>query len=521
MALQLLSSMLRLTPDNSKKGEEKDDNDEMAEEEKTDLNPTRTAAAVATVAATAARRDSTATSPTATATARPRTSFAVPTWTMMTNNNNNEETTTSPQPLPTATPTVAKNNDSRTKTTSTAFLPRRPSTRQSQQQHIYARNQSLSRIFNQVPRDRPSFRQARQDLIEYYAHLALLEISNSDGGTGADPQQQQQHVNSALEDDAQFLQQALQGCKIRHYGRVWSRLQIAALCLHIGTLNVSDSGGGRSACGGSLQLSSPMWQKLRQELAQCRKFLMRQDANANVPIQINTITNTSNDGDDEANMNIPEPCETLDLLLHGHVMFDVDYKEVDLLLQVQEILAALRQELSKIEESSTSTRDDDDYNNEEKNPNDGDDEVKAAVDAYQQSLKQVFHGNAAAALPPVALVPVAAADSMSASPTLPPTTLPTSPTATTTTSPVIIPDELVNFLKKVEEEESKTSFSTGAAASRTMSEHVNNHLLLNATSAYSHANIKQKVSCCAVAFFCFALFFLLKSPLILSLFLFL
>jgi hypothetical protein len=189
-------------------------------------------------------------------------------------------------------------------------------------------------------------------------------------------------------------------------------------------------------------------------------------------------------------------------------MFDVDYKEVDLLLQVHEILATLRQELHQ----QIDSRDGHEDGGDKKSQNDShedDDYLRAAVHAYQHSLKQVF-GNIAAALPPVVVTTVVETDPMPLSPQPSPTTT----TTTAATSPVVIPDELVNFLYKEEEEESKTS-SAPLAAARAILERVSNHVLLNATSAYSHANIKQKVRCTLFSPYCYGrcLLFLLLGIL--------
>ena len=199
--------------------------------------------------------------------------------------------------------------------------PRRSMSRQN-------RSRSLSRVYNQVPRGRPTARQAQMDLCEYYAHLAMME-------TDAD--------RVKIEDE--HLRQALQGCKPRLFGRLFSRIQITALCISIGALAapvVVDDEDEQEP----VYQSAALWHQLHRQIKVVKECLLRKDANIFVPVE--------REGYDDDDNNLLEN-EALDTELEKHAMFQEAYREVLVLLKVQEILATLCEQLDKNEKDAKQT----------------------------------------------------------------------------------------------------------------------------------------------------------------------
>lgn len=210
---------------------------------------------------------------------------------------------------------------------------------------VTGRARSLSRVYNQVPRDRPDFRRAQQDMIEYYAHLAMIET---------DPDR--------VKEENEHLQEAIQGCRIRRYGRIYSRLQIACLCIDVGVLNTDP------AREGELQdepcFPADLWSSLREQLIIVKGFMLRKDANMLVAIE---KPRYSDDG-------IPEENDELDSALDKHEMFQASYNEVNFLLKIQETLARFCEQLKGIDSESPEIVK----------------EVESAVDTYKQALQKHF-----------------------------------------------------------------------------------------------------------------------------------
>ena len=183
-------------------------------------------------------------------------------------------------------------------------------------------------------------------LIEYYAHLAMME-------TDAD---------RVLEEDKHLLE-ALQGCVVRTYGRLYSRLQIATLCISIGahTTGALEEDGDDAAPEFK---SAALWKDLREQLIIVKSFLLRKDANANVPIQ-----RKGYDDDD-----IPPENDELDGVLEKHEMFQDNYREVLLSIEVQEILARFCEHVTSMDAKASNLVK----------------ELETAVNSYDRELQRLF-----------------------------------------------------------------------------------------------------------------------------------
>lgn len=213
-----------------------------------------------------------------------------------------------------------------------------------------SRARSLSRVYNQVPRDRPNFRRAQQDVIEYYAHLAMIETD----------------VGRVLEEEC-HLRDAMKGCDVRRYGRLFSRLQITSLCVSIGCLSTEadhEEGVDEEEPYGVRMMPPHLWKELREQLIVVKSYMLRKDANMFVPIDRTGY-------EDEE---IPRQNDELDGVLEKHEMFQDSYKEVLLLLEVTEILTRLCDQIKKIDLGA---------DNAVK-------QVESAVDAYESSLQSTF-----------------------------------------------------------------------------------------------------------------------------------
>lgn len=215
------------------------------------------------------------------------------------------------------------------------------------------RSRSLSRVYNQVPRDRPDFRKAQQDMIEYYAHLAMIET---------DPDR--------VKEENEHLQEALQGCKVRKYGRLYSRLQIACLCIDIGvryteTATTSQKEDDDDESGPNI--SADLWRDMREQLIIVKSFMVRKDANMYVPIQKPRYSDEDT----------PEENDEMDAALEKHEMFQDSYHEVLTLLEVQETLTRFYEQLKAINA--------DEQNSVKK--------IEDAVDTYKSALQSHFLPN--------------------------------------------------------------------------------------------------------------------------------
>lgn len=216
---------------------------------------------------------------------------------------------------------------------------------------VSGRARSLSRVYNIVPRDRPDFRQAQQDMIEYYAHLAMIETD----------------VDRVQEEDC-HLRDALHGCNVRRYGRLYSRLQIASLCISMGAMStepeLEEAEVDEDESHAVKMMSHNLWKDLREQLIVVKSYMLRKDANMFVPIEREGY-------EDE---DLPLQNDELDGVLEKHEMFQDSYKEVLLLLEVQEKLALLCNRIKKVNTSQDTAIK----------------ELGAAVDSYESSLHSLF-----------------------------------------------------------------------------------------------------------------------------------
>jgi len=220
------------------------------------------------------------------------------------------------------------------------------------------RSRSLSRVYNQVPRDRPDFRRAQQDMIEYYAHLAMIET---------DPDR--------VKEENEHLQEALQGCKLHKYGRLYSRIQIACLCIDIGVRNtdtITTTTTTRQRGEDDVEEEGPrfpadLWKDMREQLIIVKSFMLRKDANADVPIQKPRYSDEDT----------PEENDELDAALEKHEMFQDSYHEVLTLLEAQATLTRFYEQIEAI------------------NPNAPDivKKIESALDTYKSALQEQFLPN--------------------------------------------------------------------------------------------------------------------------------
>lgn len=204
-----------------------------------------------------------------------------------------------------------------------------------------SRSQSLSRVYNHVPSGRPNFRQAQQDLIEYYAHLAMLE-----------------NDTERIQEEDSHLRDALHGCNVRKYGRLYSRIQITSMSISIGVLSEPDAEGEEEI------KSAQMWNEFREQLMIVKSYLLRKDANLDIPIERAAY-------EDEL---IPTEIDELDAELDKHEMFQDSYQEVLLLLQVQETIACLLEKVKVISPDSADVVK----------------ELEVAVNSYENDLQTLF-----------------------------------------------------------------------------------------------------------------------------------
>ena len=236
------------------------------------------------------------------------------------------------------------------------LIPQEPFARSSP-----SRARSLSRVYNQVPRGRPDFLTAQQDMIEYYAHLAMIE-------TDAD----------RVKEEDRNLREALRGCTFRNYGRLYSRLQIACLCISIGAYqtdpeNLLAQEEEDDHQGDGLPsdfILATYWKALREQLIIVKTYMLRKDANAPVPIEKPGYEN-------EEDEDIPDEDDELDAVLEKHEMFQDNYEEVLLLIEVQVVLSTFCERVSSINTKAEST--------EEVLH-----ELESAVDSYESELRKLF-----------------------------------------------------------------------------------------------------------------------------------
>ena len=217
------------------------------------------------------------------------------------------------------------------------------------------RSRSLSRVYNQVPRDRPDFRRAQQDMIEYYAHLAMMET---------DPDR--------VKEENEHLQEALQGCKLYKYGRIYSRIQIACLCIDIGVRNtdtISTPQGEDDDDEEGPRFSPDLWKDMREQLIIVKSFMLRKDANTYVPIQKPRYSDEDTPGENDE----------LDAALEKHEMFQDSYHEVLTLLEVQETLTRFYVQLEAIDPDASDIVK----------------KIESAVDTYKSALQKHFLPNGA------------------------------------------------------------------------------------------------------------------------------
>ena len=231
----------------------------------------------------------------------------------------------------------------------------------------FSRIRSISRVFNSVPSDRPEYARAQHDLMEYYGHLAILQTS---------PER--------VLDEERNLQLAAGGhWTFRKYGRLFSRMQMACLSMCMGSVQIlpTDERSDRPASAWSVgqrgvllakNVSSTMWKELKMDLECLRNYLLRKDANTYVPVQ---RRGSRNDNDDDNNISIPPPNETLDHETEKHAMFQGDYKLVVHLLDVHAVCQKFREDLSAI------FQDPDASSNAH---------IRDAADAYEQALDDLF-----------------------------------------------------------------------------------------------------------------------------------
>lgn len=222
---------------------------------------------------------------------------------------------------------------------------------------IGSRARSLSRVYNQVPRGRPDFRTAQLDMIEYYAHLAMIE-------TDAD----------RVKEEDRNLRDALRGCKFRNYGRLYSRLQIASLCISIGAHQTDPENLVAKDDDDVEQDGAPpdfkpatFWNGLREQLIIVKSFMLRKDANALVPVVRPGYDDQDEDDD------IPVEDDELDGSLEKHEMFQESYEEVLQLMQVQEVLSSFCGQIISIDSNPDALK-----------------QLESAINSYESALQKMF-----------------------------------------------------------------------------------------------------------------------------------
>mmetsp|Transcript_30094 Transcript_30094/g.70247 ORF Transcript_30094/g.70247 Transcript_30094/m.70247 type:complete len:814 (+) Transcript_30094:335-2776(+) len=241
------------------------------------------------------------------------------------------------------------------------------------------RARSLSRVFNSVPSNRPHATQATIDMVEYYCHLACVQMlpervrqeeANLTQALQLLEQQQRQTFLTAT--PTTTPQSSSEHPVIRRFGRLWSRLQIASISIDLGSLHIDKdvtTMDRKNTDEDNYQahlVESKRWNEIKDQLEVVQRDLLRRDANFNVPPYGRSAA-----GD------VPEENDQVDTSLQNHSMFQADLKEVLFLMDVHAICSQFRERVSGgliLAPSSINTQT----------------LLKRAMDDYEKALQSLF-----------------------------------------------------------------------------------------------------------------------------------
>jgi hypothetical protein len=219
--------------------------------------------------------------------------------------------------------------------------------------------QQQQQVLVPLIRTRNTLADTQVDVIEYYCHLCLMET---------DPVQLivlQQELSAAMVEHKH-------SSRMSNYGRLYNRLHIVALWNDMGSMRIGERGrppalaaaparredpnihsaqGSNTASSVSdgvkdvTDISAAQWTQITEQLVLVRGHLLRLDANLAVPTlpQIPATTTSRNDENKHPD-NAGTQIASNEQVANYH-MFQQDFFDVVLLLQVQQALACLRESL--------------------------------------------------------------------------------------------------------------------------------------------------------------------------------
>lgn len=215
--------------------------------------------------------------------------------------------------------------------------------------------QSLSKMFNQLPENLPNVREMQMDIMEFICHCMLVEIN----------------TEKAYEFSKQ-LEKATEGHQIPSHGRLCSRMRIATFLKDFVGIAVTsdDTLEADDPREYSIDVPSDTWNYHAEQLAHLKGLLLRKDANTFVPSQLQGY------GEDEGILETKN--DELNDDFGKHEMFQEPYKECITLLQVQKAIISLREEISDIAQNkgkgTKTTR------------------LRKIVDEYERDIATIFFG---------------------------------------------------------------------------------------------------------------------------------
>ena len=221
------------------------------------------------------------------------------------------------------------------------------------------RARSLSRVFNTLPARLPSWMEMNQDMLEYICHAVLLEQDLK----------KRMALKKELE-NAIVSVHSMCGAdfEIAERGRLFTRLRLTGLAEDIMLLRLQDDDDEEEdrvesttaaaasdktetpKARSSLKVTSSEWKDIHENWVLVKTLMLRSDANLVVPYFVKTQDLQ------QQNAELEEGETAIDSKLEEHEMFREDCQQVETLLQVQQVLASMRQALQQQLQQRRSSR---------------------------------------------------------------------------------------------------------------------------------------------------------------------
>lgn len=190
------------------------------------------------------------------------------------------------------------------------------------------RDQSISRVFNELPQDLPDLNTIQMDVLEYLCHLILNETDHS----------------RMIVHRSRLVRLLKEHEELPKFGRFYSRFLITCCAADLLTTPIEDGASqddqtGTTVQSGLIGWNEKHWKEMQTGFMKIRDLLLRKDADVLVPTR---FKEWNEDEIIEATAN-----ESLDRELAKHEMFAEQLPQILQSLQIQEALVVLRDNVFK------------------------------------------------------------------------------------------------------------------------------------------------------------------------------